>query len=235
MNTGLSKAERLLQIESIIKGHPGIKRSELSERLGVHRSTIGRDINDISVLYPLTENDDGGLTFREWNSLDSITFSTYEAVYVYLACKLITDTLDRHSPFAASAIRKLGAAMQKVSPSLSEVMIHDADKLDGSRQIVDKIFLSALEELTQAWIKHKLVRLEYNSPSYKEIRIYNVGILKILPNRMGGTFVVLTYQKHEKKIRLFRIDRINRVYCLNQEFAVISHPKRSPSKLFGKR
>ena len=220
MKTGISRAERLLQIESIISGHPGIKRSELSKRLGVHRSTVGRDINEISGLYPITEDDAGGLSFMEGYSLDSITFSSYEAVYVYLACKLITDTLDRHSPYAASAIRKLGIAIHKVSPSLSEVMIHDADKLDGSRQIVDKTFLSALEGLTQAWIKHELVRLEYNSPTHNKIRVYEVGIIRILPNRLGGTFVVLTYQKHEKKLRLFRIDRIKAVTSRENKFEI---------------
>ncbi len=220
MKTGISRAERLLQIESIISGHPGIKRAELSKRLGVHRSTVGRDINEISGLYPITEDDAGGLSFMDGYSLDSITFSSYEAVYVYLACKLITDTLDRHSPYAASAIRKLGIAIHKVSPSLSEVMIHDADKLDGSRQIVDKTFLSALEGLTQAWIKHELVRLEYNSPTHNKIRVYEVGIIRILPNRLGGTFVVLTYQKHEKKLRLFRIDRIKAVTSRENKFEI---------------
>lgn len=220
MKTGLSKAERLLQIESIIINHPGIRRSELSKRLGVHKSTIGRDIDELSALYPLTEDNGGGLSFIDGYSLDSITFSSYEAVYVYLSCKLITDTLDRHSPYAASAIRKLGAAIQKISPSLSDVMITDADKLDGNRQIIDKKFISVLESLTENWIKHSVVRLEYNSPNHKELRIYNVGILRILPNRLGGTFVVLTYQLSEKKLRLFRIDRIDNVSSIQEKFEV---------------
>ena len=218
MKVGLSKAERLLQIESIISSHPGIMRPELSGRLGVHKSTISRDIAELSILYPLTEDQNGGLSFIEGFSMDSITFSSYEAVYVYLACKLITDTLDRHSPFAASAIRKLGAAIEKVSPSLSEVMIADADKLDGNRQIIDRTFISVLENLTEGWIKHKAVRLEYNSPNHKELRIYEVGIVRILPNRLGGTFVVLTFQKKEKKLRLFRIDRIKKVILLDEKF-----------------
>ncbi len=191
----------------------------------MHRSTISRDINELSSLFPLTEDDCGGLSFIEGYSLDSITFSSYEAVYVYLACKLITDTLDRHSPYAASAIRKLGVAIHKISPSLSDVMKLDADKLDGSRQIVDKGFLSALEGLTQAWIKHETVRLEYNSPTHKSVRIYDVGIIRILPNRLGGTFVVLTAQLSDNKFRLFRIDRIRKVTSLGQEF-------KSPDNLY---
>lgn len=220
MKVSSTKAERLLQIESIVADHPGIHRSELARRLGVHKSTIGRDIDDLSVLYPLVEDENGGLLFPEGYSLDSITFSSYEAVYVYLACKLITDTLDRHSPFAASAIRKLGSAIDKISPSLSNVMISDADKLDGNRQIIDKTFLSALEGLTQGWISHELIRLEYNSPNHNEARIYDVGVVRILPNRLGGTFVVLTYQKDKKKLRLFRIDRIISVTSLKEEFEI---------------
>ncbi|MCF6334945.1 MAG: transcriptional regulator [Spirochaetales bacterium] len=220
MKVSFTKAERLLQMESLISNHSGIRRSELALRLGVHRSTISRDIAELSILYPLTEDQEGGLSFIDGYSLDSITFSSYEAVYVYLACKLITDTLDRHSPYAASAIRKLGSAIQRISPSLSDVMITDADKLDGSRQIIDKTFLSVLEMLTEGWIKHNIVKLEYNSPSHEELRIYEVGILKILPNRMGGTFVVLTYQKYEKKLRLFRIDRIKSVTHLDHKFEI---------------
>lgn len=220
MKVGLTKAERLLQIESIILCHPGIKRPVLANRLGVHKSTISRDIAELSLLYPLTEDEHGRLSFMEGYSLDSVIFSSYEAVYIYLACKLIADTLDRHSPFAASAIRKLGAAIEKVSPSLNEVMVTDADKLDGNKQIVDKTFISALGGLTENWIKHTTVKLEYNSPNHNELRIYEVGIVRILPNRQGGTFVVLTCQTDGNKLRLFRIDRIERVIPTNKKFVV---------------
>ncbi len=220
MKTSVSRAERLLQEESIILTHPGIKRTELAGRLGVHRSTIGRDIDEISVLYPLTENEEGGLYFPEGFSLDSITFSSFEAVYVYLACKLMADTLDRHSPFAASAMRKLGIAIEKVSPPLSKIMKQDADKLDGRKQILDRTFLAALEGLTIGWMKHEMVRIKYNSPSHGSVHVYDVGIARILPNRLGGTFVVLTFQTDENKMRLFRIDRIKSVVSLNKNFII---------------
>lgn len=218
MKASMSRAERLLQEESIILTHPGIKRTVLAEKLGVHRSTIGRDVSELSILYPLGEDGNGGLYFSDGFSLDSITLSSHEAVYVYLACKLITDTLDRHSPYAASAMRKLGIAIQKISPPLSRIMKQDADKLDGNRQIHDNSFLAALEGLTRGWLKHEKIRIEYNSPTHESIRIYEVGVVRILPNRLGGTFVVLTFQINEEKLRLFRIDRIKNVVLLGEEF-----------------
>ncbi len=222
MKTSVSRAERLLQEESIILTHPGIKRTKIAEKLGVHRSTISRDIEELSLLYPLTEDDSGALSFIEGFSLDSIIFSSYEAVYVYLACKLITDTLDRHSPYAASAMRKLGIAIEKVSPALSGIMKKDADKLDGRKQIYDRSFLTSLEGLTSGWIRHEAVRIEYNSPTHKEVRTYDVGIIRILPNRMGGTFVVLTFQKDTEQLRMFRIDRIRKVIMLKEKIRIPS-------------
>ncbi len=218
MKLSISRAERFIQEESIILTHPGIKRTDLAKKIGVHRSTVSRDIDELSILYPLSENENGGLFFEEGYSLDSITFTSHEAVYVYLACKLITDTLDRHSPYAASAMRKLGIALEKISPSLSSVMKNDADRLEGNRQINDKPFLAALERITQGWIKHEKVRIEYNSPSDKKVKIYNAGIVRILPNRLGGTFVVLTYQTDRSAFRLFRIDRIKKVILLGDPF-----------------
>ena len=48
----------------------------------------------------------------------------------------------------------------------------------------------------------------------------DVGIVRILPNRQGGTFVVLTWQKQEEKLRLFRIDRIISVISLKEKFEI---------------
>jgi len=46
LKTSISKAERLLQEEYIILTHPGLRRTEIAEKLGVHRSTVSRDIDE---------------------------------------------------------------------------------------------------------------------------------------------------------------------------------------------
>lgn len=145
LKTAFSKAQRLMQLESIILNYPGIKRSELSKLIGVHKSTISRYIYELSRLYPLTEDINGGLSF--WAG-------------------------------------------------------------------------SCLDVITDNWINHNVVRLEYSSPNYQELRTYEVGIIKILPNHMAGTFVILTYQFSEKKIHLFRIDRIIKVSSIPKKFKV---------------
>lgn len=42
------KGERVAQLELILRGHPeGLRKSDIARRLGVHRSTIGRYIDEL--------------------------------------------------------------------------------------------------------------------------------------------------------------------------------------------
>ena len=42
------KGERVAQLELILRSHPeGLRKSEIARRIGVHRSTIGRYIDEL--------------------------------------------------------------------------------------------------------------------------------------------------------------------------------------------
>ena len=42
------KGERVAQLELILRSHPeGLRKSDIARRLGVHRSTIGRYIDEL--------------------------------------------------------------------------------------------------------------------------------------------------------------------------------------------
>ena len=62
------KGERIAQLELLLRSHPeGMRRAEIARRMGVHRSTISRYVDDLSKhigiyeennLIKLRENDD---------------------------------------------------------------------------------------------------------------------------------------------------------------------------------
>ncbi|HQL38956.1 MAG TPA: helix-turn-helix domain-containing protein, partial [Anaerolineaceae bacterium] len=72
-----TKAERLIQIEALLLAHPeGLSQSEIAKRLGVHRSTILRNLAYISA--PIYQ--DGNRYFIDRDAyLVNVRFSLHEA------------------------------------------------------------------------------------------------------------------------------------------------------------
>lgn len=55
-----TKASRLFQIQHLLLAHPeGLKQSEIARHLGAHRSTIMRDIIDLTIVLPIWEDASG--------------------------------------------------------------------------------------------------------------------------------------------------------------------------------
>ena len=54
------KDRRLAQIATLTAGETGVTRAELARRLGVHRSTIGRDLVHLEERGVLLAEDDAG-------------------------------------------------------------------------------------------------------------------------------------------------------------------------------
>ena len=51
------KGERVAQLELLLRSHPeGMRRAEIARRLGVHRSTISRYVDDLSQLIDIYED-----------------------------------------------------------------------------------------------------------------------------------------------------------------------------------
>ena len=51
------KGERVAQLELLLRSHPeGLRRAEIARRLGVHRSTISRYVEDLSKKIDLYED-----------------------------------------------------------------------------------------------------------------------------------------------------------------------------------
>ena len=57
------KGERVAQLELLLRSHPeGMRRAEIARRLGVHRSTISRYVEDLSEKIDIYEENNLKLT-----------------------------------------------------------------------------------------------------------------------------------------------------------------------------
>mgnify|MGYP003345409302 CR=1 FL=1 len=75
------KGERVAQLELILKAHPeGLRKSDIARRIGVHRSTIGRDIEELKKILSekkkeLTEVNGIKKVVKELQKITSLFFS----------------------------------------------------------------------------------------------------------------------------------------------------------------
>ena len=157
------KSERLSQLELLLVTHPeGMRRAEIARRLGVHRATIGRYIDELSSRTPIWERDFlVGIESGENHTL--MKLSLLESLTFYLAFKSFKDNLRIRFPEGAAAIRKLSRLLRGYAPFFSNRLTEISDGLDSHGRVSDRKTIVWLEVLTEAWISGKPVLVSYKN------------------------------------------------------------------------
>ena len=163
MTRAENKANRLLQIEALLLAYPeGLTQAEIGRRLGVNRSTVNRYFRDMPGQFPYYESD-GRLFIDRQSYLVNVRLSLHEAMAVHLAARLLATRMDRQNPHAASALRKLGLALERLAPRISRHLQGSADVMDEAAQRHDPVYLRALEQLTLAWAEQRKAQVWHRS------------------------------------------------------------------------
>lgn len=157
------KFENLHKLVQILLDHPeGLTKAEIARRLGVHRSTAAEYIDSLEgIRAPVYEVSPNRFTIDRDHYEVLISVDMHESLALHLAARLLTTRTDKHYPHAASALRKLGTALEKLAPLVSEHMKHSADVLDGEHRRRDGAFLEVLETLTRAWSRGLKVKITH--------------------------------------------------------------------------
>ncbi len=123
MDKSETKASRLLQFQALLWTHPrALTQSEISTRLGVHRSTISKYVpyspGDIFIFVDIR---------WQWKinhsaDLVNVHFNLHEVTAVHRSARLIATQIDRKNPHAGAALRKLSVALEKLAPHVSRHM-----------------------------------------------------------------------------------------------------------------
>jgi len=154
------KFENLNKLIHLLLDHPeGLTKAEIARRLSVHRSTAAEYIDSLEGLNaPVYEVSPGRFTINRDDYEVQVSVNIHESLALHLAARLLTTRTDKHYPHAASALRKLGRALEGLAPLISEHMRRSADVLDGEDRWQDMAFLEVLETLTRAWSRRQKVR-----------------------------------------------------------------------------
>jgi CRISPR-associated endonuclease/helicase Cas3 len=209
----------MLQIEKLLLAHPeGLRKADIARRLGVHRSTVGRNIDDLGEHVPIWQ--DGHLLgINREDYLMNIRLNVHEAMAVHLAARLMATRTDKHNPHAASALRKLGLALEKLAPMVARHLLASAEVMDDAARRHDPVYLEVLETLTRAWADGRKVRMWHRMEDGR-VFDYRFSPYFIEPYAVGRTSHTIGWREPPGKIRTFKVERIQRIELTDETYTI---------------
>lgn len=215
----LARAVRLTQIQHFLHSNPdGLTSKELAELCGVCMRTIQRDIQSLEtdLKIPLTQNGDRyGIT--EGYILPPVSFSLYEAMVIFLACRLTLRQTDENNPHIEKALTK----MSSVLPShLTRQLIESASSIGDKRE--DPAFIRNFERTAIAWTTQRQMRMKYQSLESDDLKEWLVDPYFVDMTGVGYSIYVIGHAVREGKegIITFKLERMKEVEVLNKRFDI---------------
>jgi predicted DNA-binding transcriptional regulator YafY len=204
----------------LLLAHPqGLTQIEIARRLGVNRSTVNRYIPDLPGHVYIDDQDGNRWKVDRKAYLVNVHFSLDEAMAVHLATRLLATRMERQNPHAASALRKLGLAIERLAPRISQHLQQSADTMDDPAQRQDPNFLRSLEVITQAWALQRKVHLWYR-PEHREVNEYEFAPYFIEPYAIGQSIHTIGYSTPPGNLHTFKIERIERIELLKEAYEI---------------
>jgi predicted DNA-binding transcriptional regulator YafY len=212
------KAERLLQIEALLLDHPeGMTQSEIARRMKVNRSTILRNLDSMQALI---YEGDGKVFIDRQAYLINIRFNLHEALSIHLASRLLATVLDRQNTHAASALRKLGLALERLAPHISRHLALSADAIDETVQWEAPNYLHVLEILTLGWAEGRKVSIWHRKNENGPLMQYTFSTYYIEPGAVGRSTYAIGWREPTGELRTFKIERIEWAEITNESYVI---------------
>jgi len=219
----VSRYRRLHEIERILLEHTdGISRSELARRLGVHRSTIGRDIDYLSPMIAISESDDHKISIDRNDYLTTVRLTMFELEALHLAARLFARVMRFPFPHASEALRKLADAQGRVSPRLAERIRATAEEITAfaTRLSAEPTrYRRHVEKLGIAITENRTVIVRHFSRNHREVRSYRLIPITLEPHHEGRAVHLVGWDLDSvpPAFRTLKIERIREIQLRSPE------------------
>lgn len=214
------KGERVAQLELILRSHPeGLRKSEIARRLGVHRSTVGRYIEELSE-YNTVFEENNIIKINQDGQDDQLALSVYESLALNMGANMLMNNSDIQNPHLASGLRKIAMSMTGYAPKISNNILQVADDIEKeiTRKTSTEHFTQILESLIDAWISGKMVRITQQSGEETELAPYFIGFVE---NEKGRNPITVTGRlRHTSEIETIDIVSIVDVRVLEETYTI---------------
>lgn len=218
------KGERIAQLELLLRSHPeGIRRAEIARRLGVHRSTISRYVEELANYIDIYEENNLIKIRVSDDEPSNMELSIYECLAFNMGAEALAGKAEFANPHLASGLRKLAMNMKSYAPKISENALSIADRIDKAIQenrSETGQFNQVLEVLIDCWVSGRIARITTDIPEKEEIEIapYFIGFKDESNGRKPIT--VTGRLRHTRDIITLDISSITGATMLNQTYTI---------------
>ncbi|MCK9549005.1 MAG: WYL domain-containing protein [Sphaerochaeta sp.] len=229
------KGERVAQLELLLHSHPeGLRRAEIARRLGVHRSTISRYVDQLKEFIDIYE-ENNLIKIRSRLEDENIALSVYESLAFNFSAEVLADSAEFQNPHLASGLRKIALNMRSYAPKISENLVTLAEQIDLQLQQKKESskFNAVLEVLIDSWVSGRIVRVVQSlkgfDPIETELAPYFIGFRE---EDSGGRkpISVTGRLRHTTEIVTIDISTITSATILNETYTIPDNlkPFKSP-------
>jgi len=219
------KGERIAQLELLLHSHPeGLRRAEIARRLGVHRSTITRYVNELKQYAEINEeNNLIKINVKDSNE-EPIALSIYESLAFNLGAKMFATNTDIQNPHLVSGLRKIARNMENYAPQVSEnirLLAEDIDK-QLSVQKGGKKYNFILEALIDSWVSGRISRIHHiNEQGIIEETEFAPYFIGYVEEENGRNPISVTGRlRHSTQITTLSIEKIKEIQILEETYTI---------------
>lgn len=211
----IDKVIRLFNIINAIQANPGISAADLAFKCDVNIRTLYRDIEDLSLFAPITNEGRGtGYKFMGKFFMYPLNFTEQEALVFSLLPSVVDK--DKLPPGFDSAYNKVMGTHYKEKSRQNNLIENITDIIQMGSPAYRKESPNFLQPIIQAIIEHRTVETVYHTQYRNETTERKIDPYYLIPR--DQRFYLVGYCHLKQGIRTFRISRFQQVEVTGELF-----------------
>lgn len=210
MSHAETKRQRQEALEQLLMtSRDGWLPSELAKRLGVDRSTIHRDLDEISQRTAIVQDQNSKRYHIDMSHyMRNVRLTNAEALTIYIALRQFIRRTSHAPVFFSTAIQKIAQALRH--SILTENLSASVAMLEAERQ-ANPDQTQVWNALIESWYERVVVEVAYQGLKRPQPEVHFFEPYLFEPAMLSHGVYVIGWSHTRNELRTFKLDRIQRV------------------------